>query len=411
MQHEKHHKESGSSPKSLKIGTHDSAHETAAKESAQQFVSEGMLNHMSNNSGVLPHSGALQSKNHGGQVIKSSNPDVKEQLDKNKGLGHELPGSMKRKMKQQFGGEWGDVRIHTDGSAYDLCADIGANAFAYGTDIYFAPGKYDAHTLEGQGLMGHELAHVAQQKEFGESFIQKSAVVETNPTGPVVKAHIYYYGGEATESVAKAATDEINTMWKEPKGQVSMDDKKSTLDFNVTYSVISEDEAHNKANGNTDPLNNFVRIEKDKNRRDGVVKNRSWMYGGDNIGHWLTADGLGTSTTAAHEFGHGFGLLHAPDNSIGKGQPGIMAARGTMVDAEFTYDPKQGDSRWEYDASKGKNVKKNTINPAKRKVIQSDIDKVWGKVKTDLAGKKFIGAPTNRMLNAMGDVIENKNQK
>jgi hypothetical protein len=41
---------------------------------------------------------------------------------------------------------------------------IGALAFTRGSDLYFAPGQYAPHTLQGRRLLAHELTHVAQQR-------------------------------------------------------------------------------------------------------------------------------------------------------------------------------------------------------------------------------------------------------
>jgi Domain of unknown function (DUF4157) len=41
---------------------------------------------------------------------------------------------------------------------------IGAIAFTLGSDIYFAPGRFQPDTVHGQQLLGHELAHVVQQR-------------------------------------------------------------------------------------------------------------------------------------------------------------------------------------------------------------------------------------------------------
>ena len=43
-------------------------------------------------------------------------------------------------------------------------AAIGAIAFTWGSDIHFAPGHYNPHSIQGQQLLGHELAHVLQQR-------------------------------------------------------------------------------------------------------------------------------------------------------------------------------------------------------------------------------------------------------
>lgn len=38
-------------------------------------------------------------------------------------------------------------------------------AFTQGEHIHFAPGQYQPHTAQGKRLLGHELAHVVQQRE------------------------------------------------------------------------------------------------------------------------------------------------------------------------------------------------------------------------------------------------------
>lgn len=41
---------------------------------------------------------------------------------------------------------------------------LGAVAFTRGHDIYFAPGRYDPTTREGQEIIAHEAWHVVQQQ-------------------------------------------------------------------------------------------------------------------------------------------------------------------------------------------------------------------------------------------------------
>jgi hypothetical protein len=42
---------------------------------------------------------------------------------------------------------------------------LGAIAYTQGNDIHFAPGAYKPGTSAGKQLLGHELAHVVQQRE------------------------------------------------------------------------------------------------------------------------------------------------------------------------------------------------------------------------------------------------------
>lgn len=52
------------------------------------------------------------------------------------------------------------VQLHPDSSTPE---QVGALAYTQGTDIHFAPGQFKPDTQAGRQLIGHELAHVAQQ--------------------------------------------------------------------------------------------------------------------------------------------------------------------------------------------------------------------------------------------------------
>ena len=75
--------------------------------------------------------------------------------------GQPLPDTVREKMEASFGASLSDVRVHVGPQA----ASIGAVAFTRGSDIYFAPGQYQPHAMHGQQLLGHELAHVLQQRQ------------------------------------------------------------------------------------------------------------------------------------------------------------------------------------------------------------------------------------------------------
>ncbi|WP_418219942.1 DUF4157 domain-containing protein [Candidatus Thiodictyon syntrophicum] len=57
----------------------------------------------------------------------------------------------------------GEVRIHTDGAAGRSALAVGAQAYAVGRHIAFAPGRYAPNTQAGRYLLGHELPHTIQQ--------------------------------------------------------------------------------------------------------------------------------------------------------------------------------------------------------------------------------------------------------
>jgi hypothetical protein len=71
-----------------------------------------------------------------------------------------LPSDVRAKMETAFSADFSDVRVHIGHEA----SSLGAIAYTWGTNIHFAPGQYNPHTLQGQKLLGHELWHVLQQK-------------------------------------------------------------------------------------------------------------------------------------------------------------------------------------------------------------------------------------------------------
>ena len=75
--------------------------------------------------------------------------------------GQALPDTVRTKMESALGADFSDVRVHVGPQA----SSIGALAFTRGSDIYFAPGQYNPSSVQGQQILGHELAHVVQQRQ------------------------------------------------------------------------------------------------------------------------------------------------------------------------------------------------------------------------------------------------------
>ncbi len=72
-----------------------------------------------------------------------------------------LPSGVRAGMEAAFGSPFGDVRVH---DASPEATGIGAVALTRGSDIHFAPGAFDPGSERGLDLIGHELAHVVQQR-------------------------------------------------------------------------------------------------------------------------------------------------------------------------------------------------------------------------------------------------------
>jgi len=174
----------------------------------------------------------------------------------------------------------------------------------------------------------------------------------------IISSHIITYGSAADPDLTESIREEIETMWNEPGGLATIDGNSFLVRFLITADFqpkITDLDIYQ----NTDPRNNYFRIE------HFAFGNISFVDGlGCNSGYFLLENLYKGSTTAAHEYGHTLGLDHPSDLDIrGKGVPGIMYPRGTLVDPEFQYEP-----------DKQAGEKGGTLYPIYRKVLQKDID-------------------------------------
>jgi hypothetical protein len=78
--------------------------------------------------------------------------------------GKPLDSGVRGVMERRFGESFGDVRVHDNAAAHAAAAGDDALAYVEGRDIVFGAGQYRPHTLSGQWVIAHELAHVVQQR-------------------------------------------------------------------------------------------------------------------------------------------------------------------------------------------------------------------------------------------------------
>lgn len=89
--------------------------------------------------------------------VRAANPSPGEL----QGTARPLPEGVRARMEAAFGADFSHVTVREDGEA----GAVGAVAFTRGTEITVDPGAFDPHSAEGLEMLGHELAHVLQQRD------------------------------------------------------------------------------------------------------------------------------------------------------------------------------------------------------------------------------------------------------
>jgi hypothetical protein len=96
--------------------------------------------------------------------LTSPHENLESRLRSSKGGGTPLPENTRTQMEGAFGADFSGVRVHTDSSSVQMNKELGAHAFAHGSDIYFNAGKFNPNQSNGKRLLAHELTHTLQQK-------------------------------------------------------------------------------------------------------------------------------------------------------------------------------------------------------------------------------------------------------
>ena len=187
---------------------------------------------------------------------------------------------------------------------------------------------------------------------MGEAELDKNNLVLN------IHAGLIFYGNAANEILATQIASDVAVHWNEPAALVRIQHEWYKVNFVINgfyAAALTDIEVYE----NVDPRKNYFRIE------EFARGNISFVDGINcNTGYFKLDNLLNNSTTAAHEFGHTIGLDHPEILDIrGRGAPGIMYPRGTIVDPPFQYDPA---------ATPG--APGGTMNPFTRKVLLTDIE-------------------------------------
>lgn len=110
-------------------------------------------------------SGGIQKPGAGG--AQAAAPGLSARIERSAGKGQPLPEDAGAEMENAFGTDFSNVSIHADAEASQMSRELGAQAFTYGSDIYFDSGRFDAGSSAGKRLLAHELTHTVQQGASG----------------------------------------------------------------------------------------------------------------------------------------------------------------------------------------------------------------------------------------------------
>lgn len=105
--------------------------------------------------------------------------------------GAALEAGVRQQMESGFGADFRAVRIHDDQRSDELNRQLSAEAFTYGSDVFFRAGGYQPGSSAGQHLLAHELAHTVQQG---------SAAVHRRTAEPVVRRTLTWTNTDWSEA-------------------------------------------------------------------------------------------------------------------------------------------------------------------------------------------------------------------
>jgi len=110
-------------------------------------------------------------------------PNIESRIHSLKGGGQPLDSATRSFFESRFGTDFSHVRIHSDSVAEDAARSINARAYTFGRDIVFGNAEYAPHSIGGQRILAHELAHVVQQQGGGRR-LQLAPAPEMEPSPP-----------------------------------------------------------------------------------------------------------------------------------------------------------------------------------------------------------------------------------
>ncbi|NJK46044.1 MAG: DUF4157 domain-containing protein [Pleurocapsa sp. SU_196_0] len=199
-------------------------------------------------------------------------------FDPRQSTGAPLEPDLLRRMEAAFESDFSEVRLRIPGDT----AHFEALAMARGEEIHLQPGAFDPHSASGLALLGHELAHVVQQRQGrvpGAGGVNADPGLEAEATdhaGRAVSRGSRANLGSAAQGnpVSGAVSSPVQRVWaKIVDGKVNYDVVAPQTDINkplqgytwmtesefVTFKNAGKRHASNKLTDKTTGTNYFTK--------------------------------------------------------------------------------------------------------------------------------------------------------
>lgn len=157
-----------------------------------------------------------------------------------------LSSSVLRQMNTAFKADFGHVRVY---EASPLADRIGAEAFASGNEVHFAPGRYAPRTDAGRRLLAHELTHTLQQGEAEPRLDSPAPIHQASPLEAEAEGAAQRVGkGEQPQGIGRSlpATGTIQGFYKKGSSLIANDRTVAIKGQKELYAVQGKADVSNK---------------------------------------------------------------------------------------------------------------------------------------------------------------------
>jgi hypothetical protein len=171
-----------------------------------------------------------------------------------------MPDEIKTKMEKAFNTDFSGIKIHANSQK---APEVGALAYTQGNDVHFAPGQFMPKTSSGQQLLGHELAHVEQQRAGKVKPTNRVAGLPVNDD-PALEREADAMGGKAAQMKLQEAITKSSKMAVQKKNSTNHlpEDTKSNAIIQNKLELDSDDSKADDIDGHESGKENKARWPK-----------------------------------------------------------------------------------------------------------------------------------------------------